>query len=184
MKYVTLLIVPENLRKPIFSHYHNGPSAGHMGEYKTLYRMRMRFFWPGLRNDVKKWVKGCANCVAYNVWRNRKSETHFSWPITVPFWIMHVDLWSPGDVVVDEKGNKGYLLNSMCDITQFAIATPTFNITSAHLATQFMEHVVLIFGMCTVIVLDDGSPFKGVFKEVCDILRIKYWVLSNRITKD
>jgi len=37
MKYVTLLIVPENLRKPIFSHYHAGPSTGHMGEYKTLY---------------------------------------------------------------------------------------------------------------------------------------------------
>ena len=97
--------------------------------------MRMRFFWPGLRNDVKKWVKGCANCVAYNVWRNRRSETHFSWPVTVPFWIMHVDLWSPGDVVLDKDGNKGYLLNSMCDITQFTIATPTFNITAAYLAT-------------------------------------------------
>jgi len=73
MKYVTLLIVPENLRKPIFSHYHAGPSAGHMGKCKTLYRMRMQFFWPGLRNDVKKWVKGFTNCVAYNVRRNRKS---------------------------------------------------------------------------------------------------------------
>jgi len=41
MKYVTLLIVPETLRKPIFSHYHAGPSAGHMDEYKTLYRMRV-----------------------------------------------------------------------------------------------------------------------------------------------
>ena len=149
----------------------------------------MRFSWPGLHNDVKKWVKGCANFVAYNVWRNRKSETHFSWPITpVPFWIlMHVDVWSPGrDIVVGEKGNKeGYLLNPMCDITQFAIATPTFNITSAHLATmqEFMlEHVVLTFGMCAVlIVLDYGSPFKGVFKEsrMCEILRIKYWVLAR-----
>lgn len=179
MKYVTLLIVPENIRKQLFAHYHAGPSAGHMGEYKTLYRMRMRFFWPGLRNDVKTWVKGCANCVAYNVWRNRKSETHFSWPVTVPFWIMHVDLWSPGDVVTNKEGHKGYLLNSMCDITQFTIATPTFNITAAYLATQFMEHVVLTFGMCAVVVIDDGSPFKSTFKELCDILRIKYWVLAR-----
>ena len=179
MKYVTLMIVPESLKKPLFNHYHAGPSAGHMGEYKTLYRMRMRFFWPGLRNDVKNWVKSCANCVAYNVWRNRKSETHFSWPVTVPFWIMHVDLWSPGDVVTDKNGNKGYLLNSMCDITQFTVATPTFNITAAHLATQFMEHVVLTFGMCAVVVIDDGSPFKSTFKELCDVLRIKYWVLAR-----
>jgi len=71
------------------------------------------------------------------------------------------------------------VIKDMCDITLFAIATPTFNITSAHLATQFMEHVVLTFGMCAVIVLDDGCPFKGVFKEMCDILRIKYWVLTR-----
>ena len=179
MKHVSLMVVPKSLRKTLFDHYHAGPSAGHMGEYKTLYRMRMRFFWPGLRNDVKKWVKGCANCVAYNVWRNRRSETHFSWPVTVPFWIMHVDLWSPGDVVLDKDGNKGYLLNSMCDITQFTIATPTFNITAAYLATQFMEHVVLTFGMCAVVVIDDGSPFKSTFKELCDILRIRYWVLAR-----
>ena len=178
-KYLTLMVVPENLRKILFDHYHAGPSAGHMGEYKTLYRMRMRFFWPGLRNDIKKWVKGCANCVAYNVWRNRKSETHFSWPVTVPFWIMHVDLWSPGGVVLDKQGNKGYLLNSMCDITQFAIASPTFTITAAHLATLFMEQVVLTFGMCAVVVIDDGSPFKKEFKEMCTILRIKYWVLAR-----
>ena len=38
---------------------------------------------------------------------------------------------------------------------------------------------MLRFGMCAVVVLDDGSPFKGVFKEMCDILHIKYWVLGR-----
>ena len=92
---------------------------------------------------------------------------------------MHVDLWSPGGVVTDDKGNKGYLLNAMCDITQFAITIPTYQINAATMATLFMENVVLTLGMCAVVVIDDGSPFKGVFKEFCDILGIKYWCLAR-----
>ena len=67
-----------------------------MGEYKNLFRICMRFFWPGIRKDIKLWVKNCAYCCAYNVWRNRKSELYFSWPVTILFCIMHVDLWMPG----------------------------------------------------------------------------------------
>jgi len=87
---------------------------------------------------------------------------------------MHINLWSPGDVVIDKSGNKAYLLNPMCDNTQFTAAPPIFNTTAAYLATQFMEHVVLTFGMYTIIVIDNGSSFKGIFKEMCDILHIKY----------
>ena len=145
---------------------------------KTLFRIRLRFFWPTMREEVKTWVKGCAHCISYNVWRSRMSELHFSWPITVPFWIMHVDLWSPG-LHEDADGNKGYLMNSMCDITQFVVSSPTTDITAAHLAQLFMADVVLTFGMCSVVVIDDGSSFKGVFIQMCRTLDITHWVLSR-----
>ena len=177
-KYVGLIIVPPSLRRPLFNHYHAGPSGGHVGEYKTLYRMRARFIWQGMREDIKAWVKSCPHCVAHNVWRSRKSELYFSWPITTPFWIMHVDLWSPGHIS-NNQGQKGYLLNSMCDLTQFVISTPTFNITAGHLAMIFMEQVVLSFGMCAVVVVDDGSSFKSTFEEMCRLLKITFWALSR-----
>ena len=77
-----------------------------MGYYKTLFRLRLRFFWPTMREEIKEWVKRCAHCVAYDVWRSRASELNFSWPVTVPFWIMHIDLWSPG-AIEDDTGKKG-----------------------------------------------------------------------------
>ena len=101
-----------------------------MGTYKTLFRLRMRFFWTNMREDIKQWEAKCAHCVSYNVWRNRKSEMHFSWPITVPFWIMHVNLWSPG-ATLDHDGNKICFMNIMCDITQFVVSSPTVSIESA-----------------------------------------------------
>ena len=52
-KYITLLIVPEPLRRKLFSHYHAGPTRGHMGECKTLFWLRLRLFWPTMRDKVK-----------------------------------------------------------------------------------------------------------------------------------
>ena len=78
IKWVGLILVPTDLRQVIFSHFYAGPSGGNMGEYKTLFRIRMRFFWPGICKDIEVWVNNCAYCCAYDVWRNRKSEMYLS----------------------------------------------------------------------------------------------------------
>ena len=66
-KYVCLTILPQALRMKLFSHYHTGPSGGQMGAYKTLFRLRLRFFWTTMRDDIKLCVKYCAHCVAYAI---------------------------------------------------------------------------------------------------------------------
>ena len=43
IRYVGLIIAPLELGCVIFSHYHAGPSGGHMGGYKALFRIRTRF---------------------------------------------------------------------------------------------------------------------------------------------
>ena len=62
-KYISLIIVLASLRRIIFSHYHAGTSGDHMGEYKTLFRIKMRFWWSGMRRDIKLWIKACAVCI-------------------------------------------------------------------------------------------------------------------------
>ena len=177
-KYIGLIVVPQSLRRTLFDHFHVGPSGGHMGTYKTLFRLKMRFFWPNMREDIKNWVRMCDHCIAYNAWRTRQSELYFSWHITVTFWIMHVDLWSPG-TTTDDAGHKGYLMNSMCDLTQFVVSSPTTDITSVALAKLFMSKVAITFGMCSVVVVDDSSNFKNVFLEMFKKLNTHCWVLSR-----
>ena len=38
-----LIVIPVTLRRKLFAHYHSGPSGGHMGTYKTLFSLQMRF---------------------------------------------------------------------------------------------------------------------------------------------
>ena len=56
------IVVPSFLRRDLFSAYHASSTGGHMGEYKTLYRLKFRFFWPRMRKDIKAWIKVCAHC--------------------------------------------------------------------------------------------------------------------------
>ena len=164
-KTIILTVVPDSLRNKLFDRYHAGPTGGHMGEYKTLFRMRLRFFWPKMRSDIKKWCSGCAHCISYNVWRSRKSELYFLWPVIIPFWIMHFNIWSPGHQV-DKANNKGYLLNCMCDLMQFIVSSVTHNVTAPHLSQLFMFDVILLFGMCAVVIIDKGgSNFKACSKK-------------------
>lgn len=177
-KYVGLLIVPESLRRNLFAHYHCGPTGAHMGEYKTLFRIRLRFFWPTLRDDIKKWIKGCPHCIAKNIWRNRRHELYFSWPVTAPFYIIHCDIWVPGKLLT-AQGNTVSLLNAMCDLTQFVVSSIVENPTAAELARVFMDQVLLSFGMCAVVVVDADSKFKSAFEDMCKKLGLLFWPLAR-----
>ena len=86
-----------------------------------------------MQEQIREWVASCAHCVSYNAWRTRFSELHFSWPVTVPFWIIHLDLWSPWYTETD-KGTKIHLLNRMCDLTQFVVSSITHGIEAVALA--------------------------------------------------
>ena len=72
------IVVPISLRRTIFSLLHASPAAGHMGEYKTLYRIRLRFFWPRMRSDIHQWIKECPHCRLTFHWRRRGHELMFS----------------------------------------------------------------------------------------------------------
>ena len=178
-RYIGLIIVPTYLFRPMFSHYHAGPSAGHMGEYKTLFRMRLRIFCPGLCKDVKEWVKGCAHCNSYNIWKTRKSELHFSWPVMTPFYIMHVDLWAPSKFINKKTGRTMMLLNTMRELTQFVISSITENPTAEFLAQLFMKDLVLTFGMVAVVIVDADSKFVKEFEQMCTALKIRFWPLEG-----
>ena len=91
---------------------------------------------------------------------------------------MHLDLWSPG-VTEDSSGLKLYLLNSMCDLTQFTVSSVANCILAETLAQLFMADMLLTFGICSVVVIDNVSTFKGAFITICINLKINSWCLAR-----
>ena len=105
----------------------------------------------------------------------------FFWPVSLPFAILHAGIWVLGHFT-DSDGNVA-LINVMYNMTQFVVVVPVPDKILATLAEYFMQHVLLKFGICHLLILDDCSPFKGVFTAMCKSLNIKYDVLAKRNDK-
>ena len=170
-RHTLLIYAPEGLRQDIFSALHGNPTGGHFRLHPTRLRIKCRFFWPNQRTDVTNWVRCCAHCVAADKSHRHNSNLAFSWPISSPMFILHCDLWSPGEAD-DSPGEK--LLACMCDLTQFVIGVSVTTITADQLAVDFFQNVLLKVGLCGMVVVDAGSTFAGVFQDMCSILGIRY----------
>lgn len=51
-------VVPSSERRSV----HDCRTAGHLGIYKTLGRIRQSYYWPWLQRDVHSYISGCEVC--------------------------------------------------------------------------------------------------------------------------
>ncbi|GFU70872.1 transposon Tf2-6 polyprotein [Trichonephila clavipes] len=56
-----LPVIPKHLRADILRHFHDAPTAGHLGFAKTYDRIR-KFYWPGMYRNVVRYVMHCRDC--------------------------------------------------------------------------------------------------------------------------
>jgi hypothetical protein len=78
-----LYLVPESiLKENILKASHYSPLAGHQGFFKTYRKIRERFSWKGLKDDVLRHVQECMTCQ-----KNKFDQTHLTellQPLPIP----------------------------------------------------------------------------------------------------
>ena len=78
------IYVPNNkeLREEILKGHHNLVDIGHPGQHRMLELLKRTYWWPGLKEDVKRYVQGCFKCQQNKVQHQRKAgELH---PLEIP----------------------------------------------------------------------------------------------------
>ena len=101
----------------------------------------------------------------------------------MPFYIMHVNIWSPVHLV-DTRKDTIQLMNLMCDLTQLDISSVVWNMYAKILAKTFMEEVALSFIITAVIVVDSDRKFGSVFEDMCKALKDTCFHSLEVTTKD
>ena len=58
------IYVPNNkkLREEILKEHHNPADIGYPGQHRMLELLKRTYWWPGLKEDNKKYVQGCLKC--------------------------------------------------------------------------------------------------------------------------
>ena len=72
----------------------------------------------------------------------------------------------------------------MCDLTQCVVTVEFSDILSATLSVSLFEYVLLKFGLCELMIIDDGLNFKGILTDVCECLKILVNLLAKRNATD
>ena len=164
------LVVPRSSIGSVLQQLHSSPSGGHLGIFKTLEKVRSRFYWPGQRHDIEDWCRACELCAA------RKSPPRSNRaPMQQvlaggPFQRVAMDILGP--LPLTDRGNK-YILVLGDYFTKWVESFPIPNMEAKTIANMFVGHFVSRFGAPDVLHTDQGRNFESaLFKEVCLLLGV------------
>ena len=60
--YTRLQLVPAEFYNIIFVAFHSNAIGGHLNAYRTLHRIRLRYYWPGMYSYIKRMCNACPGC--------------------------------------------------------------------------------------------------------------------------
>ena len=164
-------VAPLSHRKVALKYAHDIKASGHLGIKKTLSRLRQKYYWPGLQNDVKLYVGGCEKCFKLKGPNPTKKAPMQVVRSGFPMERLATDIL--GELPVTDNGNK-YILVISDYFTKWTESFPMPNMESKTCAKLLVEEVVSRFGVPNVIHSDQGRQFESrLFKDMCELLQIE-----------
>uniref|UniRef100_A0A1B6LP54 RNA-directed DNA polymerase n=1 Tax=Graphocephala atropunctata TaxID=36148 RepID=A0A1B6LP54_9HEMI len=182
-----LILVPSKFRTKILHLHHNIPTAGHTGALKTLKRIKQRFVWPNMKEDVQNYVQECHSC------NQRRDQGKVIAPLgkfeepTKVFQRISCDIVGP--LPVTHSGNK-YVLSVVDHFSRYTEFFALPDQTSETVAKVLTHRYVTKYGVPKELITDQGGSFTSdLIREMCRLLNIRklqttgYHPMSNGRTE-
>ena len=166
-----LLVIPNSMKTEIIKACHDDALGGHFGIDRTLRKIKTKYWWPHMYNQIKDWIDSCKECMM----RKRKYGYHpaplQSVPIGLPFDRIAMDILGP--LPCTTRGNRFVLL--FVDYKTKWIEGCALKTTDSQPVAQALYDLIICrFGAPTVILSDRGSNFlSALMQELYKILNIK-----------
>jgi len=169
----TRLYVPQQLKQPLLKQYHDG--NGHMGTDKTYDTMGVKYYWPGMYQDIYGYIQGCTACQARNLKAKKPPITETDSP-PYPFAKVSMDISGPYPRSL--SGNK-YILSIVDHYSGWPEAFPLPDKSAENVAHVVIDEVVPRFGCPLQVVTDNGTENENkVMRETLKTLNIDHVTTS------
>jgi len=178
---VLIVIGEDEDKRALLKLYHDSLSTGHPETAKMLQALRREYWWLSQRKFVQEYVRGCMQC------QTGKANTHPNKPPLQPITpTLNARPFSTiaMDFIIKLPVSKGYdsILTIMDhDCTKAVILLPCKEeMDSMGVAQLYLEKVFPYVGIPDKVISDRDPRFTSkLFKEVCDLLKIKQNVSST-----
>ena len=162
------LCISRELAPQILQELHDSPSSGHMGVARTVARVRERFHWFGLCDDVESHVRACTACAQTDDPSLLPRASLISVKAGHPLQKVAIDIIAP---LPRSSSGHEWLLEVSDYFTKFAQVYPVRNTTSVTLANRVMDEYICRFGCFESLHSDQGANVDGaVFRVLCDLI--------------
>ena len=158
--------------KSILTELHDEPTAGHLGQKKTIGRVKAsRFYWPGMATYALRWVANCMVCASRKHPKHSKRTPMTIYRVGTPMDRVSIDIVGP----FHPRTKQGHLsiLTITDQYTRWVEAYPLRDATAPKIA-QHVQAFCCRLGMPLELHSDQGKNVDGrVVHEVCEILGIR-----------
>jgi hypothetical protein len=145
---------------------HNHLMAGHPGQDKTLWVMQKYYYWPGMKEWIMEYIKGCATCQQNKILMHRKNTPMYQILTNkdaCPFQRVTMDLITG---LLPVRGEDAILTIVDQGCSQVAIfLLCSMNIMGPGIAQLYHNHVFRWFGLPTKIISDWDPRFTSHFSK-------------------
>ena len=171
------VLAPDSLKTTILKDAHTTWDGGHGGELRTLNRVTRSFWWPGITNDIDKFIHGCIRCQAAKGKKPAPAPLKNLPICEAPNERIHIDLF--GELKrTSPEGNK-YIMVMTDAFTKYAELVAIPDKKADTIAKAFFERWICRFSVPQTIVTDNGREFANkVVDELCDLLHVEHRTTS------
>ena len=167
LKQTTLqLVLPVGYRAVAIKGCHD--EVGHPGMDRTYLLIADRFYWPGMKIEIEKYVTSCARC---QIFKSKRQKAPMQ-PIqaTYPLELVHLDYLT----IEGPSGRDVNLLVITDHFTRYAQVYMTRTQTAQATAKAFWEGFILHYGWPEKVLTDQGRNFESqLFSELCALAGVR-----------
>ena len=167
---VLQLVIPQSLRAEVLQELHSGLVDGHLGEDKTMARLRERFYWPGQWADVRDFCRACTICATRKTPVPRRRAPLGTIKAGYPMQIIAVNILGP---LPESAVGNSYILVVGDYFTRWIEAYAIRNQEAATVAQKLVDEIFCQFSTPEQLHSDQGSQIESqLISEICKIMNI------------
>lgn len=154
---------------------HDGPLGGHQGQNNTFERISRAYYWPGMKDDIREYVRTCDLCQK----RAKKRETA---PLGVisrtpaPFHHVGIDVIGP---LPRALTGKRYVVVAVDLFTKWVEARALTDADAQSIASFVHEEIICRHGIPRMLTSDQGTEF---INELVSLLTRRFGIKHIRTT--
>ncbi|OXA47863.1 Retrovirus-related Pol polyprotein from transposon opus [Folsomia candida] len=166
------LVIPSKLIPSVLDECHDSPFSGHMGFTKTYDRIKQRYWFPGMRRQIMRYVATCSKCQFRKSPRSKPNGLFQC--IKVPknaFQRVQIDVAGPFPA---SKSNKKYIITASCYLTKW-LETEAVKSAQTEDIINFLVKLICRHGVPAILQSDKGTIFTSdLLSQLSSALGIKH----------